>query len=1282
MNQEFINQVKEASDIVKIIGERVSLHRRGVNFLGVCPFHADKTPSLTVSPTKQMYKCFACGNGGDVIKFLQEIDKISFYEAVAILARRAGIAMPVEREMTAEEKAKADEREKEIKRCKADQNDFVANRNNKIYLGYLSDRGISTETANEFGLGYCTKGFFAERITYPFFSASGNVVGHTGRAIVWNKESNFPKYKNSAESALFHKESTLFGLQQARQEIIRNDRVFIVEGQNDVLQMYQQGFKHTVCGSGTAFSEKQARLLHRFTTNATIMYDGDNAGQNATEKTLKILLNENFSVRVVRLPEKDDPDTFAKGVESAEALYNKIHKVDFRWFDYICQKHQPTNDPETNTENAKKVCEFVALVSDDAKRLQYASAVCQQYKLTNTIVKQMVKPAPATETWKNGFYGLDEAKALLEEDERKGILTFSEQNFIEQVDNVPIIFWKGKPNKTAVQLLRQTFSEFVIDDSEIQFTANETPQLSTLVMLHKEGVKVVVEHTEDNVTSIRAFTDFYVSGYSEFWAEINANSTEKTEYINRCIQVIAFSEHSLQIVNGSTYASKLGLKQGAYNELLKPILIARKDQNELEKQRGDLESNLYQFDPVELPKYVQEDETMSKVYRDYNFYPLLKNDEHKTPCAYMFKNEKGNGHTRISDFVMLPLLHIYSNDDINNKRVIQLNHLHFGTKFLEWNSTTFSNLNKVNEKLINAGAYNFSGSVQQYKQIWQQMSYQFIKCTELKTFGQQPEGFWAFANAIYHQVETINEFGEKVKVNRVDYTNDLGVTTHKDINYYSPAFSKIFLGERENDQYEQDRFFVYKDVPEHQRIDFKQWAELMHEVYKINNNGKFAILFDILTCFRDFVYDQKKFFTTLFFIGPTGSGKSQIAYSMRSLFMSPDAPVFNLNSGSDAAFFMILERNRNVLAIMEEYNDTNISQAKFQGLKSAILDGEGKIKVKDIATKTLDSSKINAVPLPLGQEAPQQDDGSLANRSILCDVPYKPKGEFSEQEIAIFDKLKEHEKIGLSNVLIEILDCRKQFTDNFIRIFNEELKNVKETVNVNVTNTEGLTRVTNSVTMLVATCRLIEQHTKLKLPFTYNEFFQIACDKIIKQMAQISVTNKLSNYFATIGFLITQKSILIDRELKVTTPKFNYVTIQKNGRETTNVKIPDNSKLLYIHFESIYPLYERSAGKSALTQQSLRNYFESHAAYIGLVKSTKFTWYEKIDIPKYTTDAEGNRKETWETKMEKRVNNTSAYVFNYTILQDLTNVDFERTQDEPTDQPTNEINVEPENAPF
>ena len=1267
MTQEYIDRLKEANDIVQVVGERLTLTRRGANYVGICPFHNDRTPSLTVSHTRQMYKCWACGAGGDVIKFIQEIDNLTFVEACTLLAKRAHMEPPTNQPQTPEEAAAARQREMLLNEAQTMQNTFSSARQQSAFVKFIAGRHISYETATKFGLGYATEGFFANRITYPFYSPSGQIVGFTGRAVDWNKECKYPKFKNSAESAIYHKEALLFGLMQAKHAICEMGAVYLVEGQHDVLSMYQFGARHTVCGSGTAFGEKQARLLHRYTDTVVIMYDGDEAGRRATLKTLRILLAEGLTVKIASLPDGDDPDTYAQRL--GDKLIRQLVALTKPWLDYAIELYPYTTNADTYAANLRAVCELVACVPDRLKRRALISTVCEQYHIGANDVRPLIKPAPATDTWKDGFFGLDEAKELLGNDSHEGTLTFDYRYFVEHVDVEPVILYKGKPKKFAIQLLRKEFAQFTTNGNALEFAAAESLPMQVLATMHREGIKINIEcYDEETETHTRrAFVDWYVEGNARLCASLE--SADRSECVRRSLDAIAYCESTMRTMNADRYAKLLDLKIGAYNELLKPMLVARKDKNELEKQRGDLEANLFDFDPSELPAYVGENEAMMKVYQNYGFYPLLKKD--KTPCAYMFKNEKGNGHTRISDFYMTPLLHIYSTDDVNNKRVIQLSHIHFGDKFVEWPSSILANLGKVNEKLINAGAYNYTGSLNQFKLIWQQMSYNFTKCTELKVFGQQPEGFWAFTNAIYHTVD-----GQP----RIDYVDELGVTTHEGVNYYSPAFSKIFLDERRDaDQYEQDRYFVYKETPEADRITFSQWATLMNEVYKINDNGKFAILFDILACFRDFIYSEKKFFTTLFFIGPTGSGKSQIAYSMRALFMSPDAPVFNLNSGTDAAFFMTLERNRNVLAIMEEYNDANISQAKFQGLKSAILDGEGKIKVKDMATKTLDSSKINAIPLPLGQEAPQQDDGSLANRSILCDVPYKPKGEFTPEEVAIFDRLKEHERAGLSNVLIEILACRPVVKHYFIDTFNDEIKRIKAAVNANITNTEGLTRVTNSLTLLTTICRVVEERTELKLPFTYTEFFTLACEKIVRQMSTISVVNKLSNYFAAIGFLITQGSVKIGRELKVITPKMGEVTVKRAGQQTEIVRLPDpETKVLYIHFESIYPLYERVAGKSALSQQSLRAYFESHASYIGQCKSTKFTWYEETKVPRTITDADGKERTAVDIVMEKKQNLTSAYMFNYNTLVELADVDFERHTDEPAAD--DEDNAE--NLPF
>jgi hypothetical protein len=317
--------------------------------------------------------------------------------------------------------------------------------------------------------------------------------------------------------------------------------------------------------------------------------------------------------------------------------------------------------------------------------------------------------------------------------------------------------------------------------------------------------------------------------------------------------------------------------------------------------------------------------------------------------------------------------------------------------------------------------------------------------------------------------------------------------------------------------------------------------------------------------------------------------------------------------------------------------------------------------VKDVASKTMDSSKINAIPLPLGQEAAQQDDGALSNRCILCDVPYKPKGEFTDEETARFEKLKYHERIGLCNVLIEILRLRPKIKKHFLSILPEETKKLKEAVKINVVNTEGLTRILNAIALMTSTCRFLEQHApELKLPFTYDDFFEIACGKVLKQMEMISSSNKLSTYFNTISFLLNQGSVKIGRDLKVVQP--GRVTRLLSGRKTEEVTLtPAETKVLYLDFEAIYGLYQKSSGeKDALSRASLKSYFESNQAYIGFCKSTQFKYQKVRQIPRGEPGIEGTDM-TMKQVVEWEKNNTSAYMFDYDKLKDLMNIDFERS---------------------
>lgn len=1285
MTQDIKQQIKDTANIVEVIGKHISLTKKGVNHVGLCPFHQDNTASLIVSPKKQIYTCFACGATGDVFTFLMEHEHLSFTESMKYLAKKYSIHFP-EPKLTAEEHRLLKLRESYINAVSQANTIYqTALFEHKEPTLYLQDREINNETISTFGIGYAPAGnrlltlanqgkialnackdlllikqyenrmydAFQNRITYPFYSLSGHIVGFSARALNYQKGDKYPKFINSSDSPLFQKGLIMYGLHHTKHYIARQDKAYLVEGQHDLLSLFQNGVKNVTAGSGTAFTPEQANVLTRFTQNITILYDGDTAGTEATEKAIQTLATKGVNVRVIALPQQDDPDSFAR--RHKENTQKELDHLEQNFVQYIVQKNkEELSDPFRKTELTKKLIEIISELPDKQLQKEYIRLVSELLKTPVDEITEQIreKKRKKPKKTKSGFVGIDEAKELMENGDKSSVcyLTFEQEKFIINFDKKPIILAMGNILKTDIQYIASKISEIYISDTVHLNPEKEDKRIALLKELFRNGIKITV--LEESFEY--GFVDYYVTGYKAYIQE--ATEQIKAQYVDRCAEIISYADNTVRTVMLKSYASALNISQTDLKNIIKPYLEKRKDRTILENQRLNEDENLLDFDPESVPAYVYQDENMKKNYQREGFFPIL--NKKNEPVSYMFKNEKGGGHTCISDFYMIPLLHIHSKDSQLNKRIVQLNHRHVPQRYVEWQSSTFATLGKVNEKLIEEGPYNFDGTMGQFKKIFRTMSYNFMLCDEMRIFGQQPEEFWAFANAIAYFKDG------KMKV---QYADKLGLTTYKDKHYYSPAFSEIYKSHRwDSDPYEEERFFVYRELPPEERIGFAEWAKLMDEVYKTNDNGKWAVLFDILACFRDFIFDKKRFFTTLFLIGPTSSGKTKLAESMRSLFMSPNAPIFNLNTGSEASFFFVLERLNNVICLMEEYNDVTISPIKFQGLKSAVLDGAGKTKVKDIANKKLDTSKINAIPVIIGQEAAQQDDGSLSNRSILCDVPYQPGGEWSEKATEKFDYLKEKELKGLSSVLLEILAIRPQVKQHYLTLFSEEVKKIKKKVNINVSNTEGLTRIINSVAFITAICRLVEENTPLKLPFTYAEFFPIACDKVIKQVEIISTGNKLSSFFQTISFLLDQGSIKYGREIKVQIPPQGYVTIKDVGNKKKNIILdPPNTKILYINLSSIYPLYTRAV-KDPLSKLSLQTYFNSNSAYIGSCQSTRFTWYEEVNIPRKRINEWG--EETGEIyadkQLERKDSNTSAYAFRYEKIVESMNIDFERQSEE------------------
>ena len=412
--RETIDRIFDAAKIEDVIGGYVTLKKRGANLLGHCPFHHEKTGSFIVSPSKGIYKCFGCGKAGSVVGFVMEIEQCSYVEALKQLAQRYHITIE-ERELTQEEKQRQDDRESMFI-----VNDFAnkwfqsqlfdTQEGSAVGMAYLRQRGIREDVIKKFQLGYspdraklweeskkagyqdtylindpdtligtgvCIKDEqgrlfdrFRGRVIFPFFSVSGKVTGFAGRLIKQSDKAG--KYVNSPTSILYEKKHELYGFYQAKQAIKREDCCYLVEGQLDVIQLVQSGIENVVASGGTALTYPQVRLIHRFTENVTILYDGDSAGIKAALRGVDMMLEEGVNVKVVLLPEGEDPDSFARKHNAVEVLdYIKQNQTDFIRLKTQLLSDDAGNDPIKRADMINQIVQSIAIIPDIIKRQIY-----------------------------------------------------------------------------------------------------------------------------------------------------------------------------------------------------------------------------------------------------------------------------------------------------------------------------------------------------------------------------------------------------------------------------------------------------------------------------------------------------------------------------------------------------------------------------------------------------------------------------------------------------------------------------------------------------------------------------------------------------------------------------------------------------------------------------------------------------------------------------------------------------------------------------------------------
>jgi len=417
-----IDRILDAAQIVEVIQEFVPLKKRGVNYLGLCPFHNEKTPSFTVSPSKEIFKCFGCGKVGNAVNFIMEHEHLSYPEALKYLAGKYHIEV-VEKELSPEELEKQNERESLLVLTayaarQFSENLFQTDEGISAGLSYFRERGFQQNTLRKFEVGYSFErrdaftrralddGYredflvktglsirheehlfdrFSGRVMFPVHSLSGQVLGFGGRIL--RSDAKIAKYVNSPESDIYHKSRIVYGIFQARKAITQHEKCYLVEGYTDVMSLHEAGIENVVSSSGTSLTQEQVRLIKRFTPNITILYDGDPAGIKASIRGIDIVLEEGMNVRIVLLPDGEDPDSYSKKVSNYEfSDYLKEKETDFIRFKTDLLLEEAAGDPVRKANLIRDIVRSIAVIPETITRTVYIKECSAHLEITEEVL--------------------------------------------------------------------------------------------------------------------------------------------------------------------------------------------------------------------------------------------------------------------------------------------------------------------------------------------------------------------------------------------------------------------------------------------------------------------------------------------------------------------------------------------------------------------------------------------------------------------------------------------------------------------------------------------------------------------------------------------------------------------------------------------------------------------------------------------------------------------------------------------------------------------------------
>ena len=513
IDQATIERIVDAANISDVVSEFVTLKKRGVNQLGLCPFHNEKTPSFTVSPAKGIFKCFGCGKGGNSVNFVMELEQLSYPDALRWLAKKFHIEIE-EKEESQEEKALKDERESMMIVSAFAQKYFSRyllkeNEGRTVGLSYLRERGIRDDIIAKFELGFCPDGKdlftqaaeregykmeflektgltikrddwvrdrFGGRVIFPVHNVAGRVIAFGGRTLTNDKK--VAKYLNSPESEIYHKGRTLYGIYQAKRDITRLDKCYLVEGYTDVLSFHQAGIENVVASSGTSLTIEQIRLIRRFSPNITIVYDGDDAGIKASLRGIDMVLEEGINVKVLPLPRGEDPDSFARSMSASElAEYIKKNETDFIKFKTQLLMGTVENDPVSKARLINEIVKSISVIPDTITRTIYIKECSRLMDVQEAILYSEIRKIQNKQTEDHTRKEIQE----LQVQAAKPVVPVTEKKVVNPFET---------EEREIIRILLKYFHQevFEMEDEETHEAKTYTVSVYVISELHNDGL--------------------------------------------------------------------------------------------------------------------------------------------------------------------------------------------------------------------------------------------------------------------------------------------------------------------------------------------------------------------------------------------------------------------------------------------------------------------------------------------------------------------------------------------------------------------------------------------------------------------------------------------------------------------------------------------------------------------------------------------------------------------------------------------------------------------------